>query len=283
MKKASFLKLNSDFEGYNVRSKLSDSHDGEREVYLVYNSGLGHCVLTLFNLSKGRYATDICNKKDIRIAEIELCKKLPKDIFPAVLKTGVSRRSYRRLAWMLQEYYPHNSLRDEAMMQSGLSRTDTLAVTKILLNGLRVLSQLTGGGGHYNLNPDHILLDYDGNDLKGVRIVGMSAAGEPCAGEKDFYDFAPDMHFIRPKPSKAFTHIPPTYMPSACLCSICSQAASAKTCLIRLSKCRQANFDVSYSTRPALLSPIPTCLCLKKLPSQMPTNVCQHTAGSIMS
>ncbi len=30
MKKASFLKRASDFEGYRVGPKLSDSHDGER-------------------------------------------------------------------------------------------------------------------------------------------------------------------------------------------------------------------------------------------------------------
>ena len=201
MKKASFLKRASDFEGYRVGPKLSDSHDGEREVYLVFDGAQSY-TLTLFNLTRGRYASGAGNKKDVRIDEIELCRKLPKDIFPAVVKSGVSRRGPRRLAWMLQQYFAHNTLADEMLMQSGLSRTDTLLVARSLLKGLHALSRITRGGGHYNLKPDHILVDYDGNTLRSVRIIGLSAAGEAYIADRDSVSFSPDMHFTSPEAAK---------------------------------------------------------------------------------
>ena len=84
MKKTPFLKQSSEFEGFRVGKKISSSHDGEREVYLVTDNVDETYVLTLFNLSEGRYASAAKNKRDIKIAEIELCKGLPEEFFPAL-------------------------------------------------------------------------------------------------------------------------------------------------------------------------------------------------------
>ncbi len=208
MKKTPFLKQSSEFEGFRVGKKISSSHDGEREVYLVTDNVDETFVLTLFNLSEGRYASAAKNKRDIKIAEIELCKGLPEEFFPALYQRGVTRRGRRRFAWMLQEYPDCNTLRNEVMMQSGLSRTDTLIVARKLLKGLRVLSQKTAGGGHYNITPDHILLDYDGDTLSSIRIIGTSAAGKPCAGENDFGSVCSDLHFSAPETEKGFYGFP---------------------------------------------------------------------------
>lgn len=53
-------------------------------------------------------------------------------------------------------------------MQGSLSTNDSIQVAIKLTMAFRELSGLTNGGGHYNIRPENIIVDYDHDDLRGV-------------------------------------------------------------------------------------------------------------------
>lgn len=178
------LQIDSQFAGYHVVGKLSTHHDGEREVYLARDSEGKDVALVVYNLMCDRYhdnQSDSGNEPK-PIKEVKICSSLRHKCFPKIIAQGVEECGSNRLAWTAQEYFKGNSLADEMRLQQTLSLTDTVRIARQLTDALCELSDRTGGGGHYDLRPDNIIVEYDLDELKDVHITGMTSAGEPTKG-----------------------------------------------------------------------------------------------------
>lgn len=190
MKTTPILKNNSQFAGYKVVSKLSTNHDGEREVYNVMDADGKDVALVVYNLKCPKYHYQRMSRKRTPnfIEEIRICSELKNKCFPKILGSGIEKVGTGRFGWMAQEFIYGNNLVNEIEMQSSLSLADTIKIAKHMTIALQELSEHRSGGGHYNIRPENVIVDYDGNDLKGVYIVGMANAGMPVLGNPPFKD-----------------------------------------------------------------------------------------------
>lgn len=184
------LKQHTSFAGYTIAGKMSTYHDGDREVYHAVDTGGQEVALIVYNLDCDLcYCEKVSRKREPDfIEEINISERLKSDVFPKVLGKGIEKVGSKRLAWMAKEYRDGNSLTNEIMMQGSLSTKDSIQVAIKLTTALRELSGLTNGGGHYNIRPENIIVDYDHDDLKGGYIVGMTNAGQSFHGKPPFDD-----------------------------------------------------------------------------------------------
>ena len=199
------LKINSRFAGRVVVRKLSTRHDGVREVYLTkWQEGVSEKlgILTVFNLKSKRYEVDGASRKRVPdfIEEVKFLRNRQSDrYFPRVIDCGIERVGTVRLGWMLQHNIDANSLTKEIKLQRGLCMSDVVKVMDVLFSAVDELTRYTRGGGHYNITTDNILLDYDGNDLKGVYLIGLSDMGTSYNGLAPFTDGPRDTRFRAPE------------------------------------------------------------------------------------
>ena len=169
---------------------MSTYHDGDREVYHAVDAGGQEVALIVYNLDCNLYYCEKVSRKRVPdfIEEINVSERLKNEAFPKVLGKGIEKVGRKRLVWMAKEYKDGNSLTNEIMMQGSLSIKDSIQIALKLTTALRELSEITNGGGHYNIRPENIIVDYDHDDLKGVYIVGMTNAGQSFHGKPPFDD-----------------------------------------------------------------------------------------------
>jgi len=216
MKTNSMLQKNSRFAGYSIVERLSKHHEGVREVYRVLNLRSGdEEVMTVFNLKDTRYAVDGVSRKrhpdfidEVRfLMQNKTCSR----IVP-LNEYGISRYNKLRLAWMTQPYLDSNPLADEIRMQRVLSKEDAVKVMKALIEAIIEIRNFTRGGGHYNISLDNILVDYDGDNLRNVWLVGLAGIGTPYNGATSFTNSEVDNRFRAPETTRGiFNHITDVY------------------------------------------------------------------------
>lgn len=212
MERKQLLQNNSQFAGRMVVRKLSTRHDGEREVYLTKSKAVvdgktedaleNLRILTVFNLKSKRYEVDVFSRKRVPdfIEEVKFLRSRQSDkYFPKVIDCGIEKVGNRRLGWMLQQNINANSLTNEIKLQRGLCMSDVVKVMDALFSAVDELARYTRGGGHYNINTDNILLDYDGDELKGVYLIGLSDMGTSYHGSTPFSDEMQDNRFRAPE------------------------------------------------------------------------------------
>lgn len=203
---------NSQFAGYEVVRKLSTRHDGVREVYLAKpqavidgtyeDSEEFYAVLTVFNLKSERYAVDGLSRKRVPdfIEEVKFLRPIErKGSFAPVIGCGIEKVGRRRFAWMAQTNIIANTLADEIRLQRGLCIGDAVKIMQVLFNSIEEIGRFTKGGGHYNITPDNILLDYDGDNLRRVYLIGLSDIGAPYHGSSPVSDGYVDNRFHAPE------------------------------------------------------------------------------------
>lgn len=219
------LKINSQFAGREVVRKLSTRHDGEREVYLTKSKAVvdgktedaleNLRILTVFNLKSKRYGVDGSSRKRVPdfIEEVKFLRSRQSDKhFPKVIDCGIEKVGNRRLGWMLQQNINANSLTNEIKLQRGLCMSDVAKVMDALFSAVDELARYTRGGGHYNITIDNILLDYDGDELKGVYIIGLSDMGSSYHGSTPFSDEMQDNRFRAPETANGvYNHLTDIY------------------------------------------------------------------------
>lgn len=212
------LKINSRFAGRVVVRKLSTRHDGVREVYLTkWQEGVSEKlgILTVFNLKSKRYEVDGAARKRVPdfIEEVKFLRNRQSDrYFPRVIDCGIERVGTGRLGWMLQHNIDANSLTKEIKLQRGLCMSDVVKVMDVLFSAVDELARYTRGGGHYNITTDNILLDYDGDELKGVYLIGLSDMGTSYHGSTPFSDEMQDNLFRAPETANGvFNYITDIY------------------------------------------------------------------------
>ncbi len=219
------IRNNSQFVGRMVVRKLSARHDGVREVYLTKCPAVvegeteyapeNYGILTVFNLKSKRYEVDGASRKRVPdfIEEVKFLRSRQSDKhFPKVIDCGIEKVGNRRLGWMLQQNIDANSLTNEIKLQRGLCMTDVAKVMETLFSAVDEMARYTRGGGHYNITTDNILLDYDGDVLKGVYLIGLSDIGTSYHGSTPFCDEPLDKRFRAPETvNGVFSHLTDIY------------------------------------------------------------------------
>lgn len=219
------LKINSQIAGQMVVSKLSSRHDGEREVYLTKSNAVvdgetedaleSYGILTVFNLKSKRYEVDGSSRKRVPdfIEEVKFLRSQQTyKYFPSVIDCGIEKVGDRRLGWMLQPKIDANSLTNEIKLQRGLCMSDVVKVMEALFSAVDEIARYTRGGGHYNINTDNILLNYDGDELKGIYLIGLSDMGTSYHGSTPFTDEIQDIRFRAPETANGvYNHLTDIY------------------------------------------------------------------------
>lgn len=219
------LKNDSQFAGYTIVRKLSTRHGGAREVYLakpqavidgVYeDSPEFYAVLTVFNLNAKRYDVSGTERKRIPdfIEEVKFLRPIERrGSFPPVIDCGIEKKGFRRLAWMSQTNLVASTLADEIRLQHGLCMEDVVKIMDVLFNSIEEISRFTKGGGHNNITPDNILLDYDGDNLRKVYLIGLTEIGTTYHGLATVSDKNVDNRFRAPETlNGVFNHLTDIY------------------------------------------------------------------------
>lgn len=221
MRRKQLVQNNSQFAGYEVVRKLSTRHNEEREVYLVKCQSDSGCeqgdtldgvgILTVFNLKAKRYEVDGVARKRVPdfIEEVKFlreCKSV--GCFPEIIDCGIEKVGKKRLGWMVQRHVDGISLTDAIHMLGGFCMGYVVMVMKSLFVATELIARYTKGGGHYNINPDNILLDFDKEDLKGVYLIGLSDMGTSYYGTVPFTEKVLDRRFRAPETEQGiFNHL----------------------------------------------------------------------------
>lgn len=211
MEQKQILQNDSEYAGYKIIGKLSHHHDGEREVYRAVD-GVGHSVaLTVFNIRSRRYAADQSTRKrqpDF-IDESRFYKECAaaaghKDVMglPKYLGCGIDTYCHHRYGWVAQEFIDGNSLDVEICRQGFIPIKDALEIVKRISFIVDAAARFTQGGGHYNISTDNIIVRYEGNELKNVRLVGFTNIGTPYSGNAPIEDGEIDNRFRAPETHK---------------------------------------------------------------------------------
>lgn len=225
MERKQLIQNNSQFAGRMVVRKLSTRHDGEREVYLTKSKAVVDSkrkdmpeelgILTVFNLKSKRYVVDGSSRKRVPdfIEEVKFLRSRQSDKhFPKVIDCGIEKVGNRRFGWMLQQNINANSLTNEIKLQRGLCMSDVVKVMEALFTAIDEIARYTRGGGHYNITTDNILLDYDGDELKGVYLIGLSDMGTSYHGSTPFTAELHDNRFRAPESANGvFSHLTDVY------------------------------------------------------------------------
>lgn len=206
------IKNNTQFAGYTVISKLSTRRDGEREVYLAKpqavidgtyeDSEAFYAVLTVFNLKSERYAQDGTSRKRVPdfIEEVKFLRPIERrGSFPPMIGCGIEKVGKQRLAWMAQTNIKGCTLSDEIRLRRGLCIGDVVKVMEVLFSSVEEIARFTKGGGHYNITPDNVLLDYDGDTLNRVYLVGLADIGPSYHGSIPFSQVGAETRFMAPE------------------------------------------------------------------------------------
>ena len=202
-----------------VAEKLSQHHNGEREVYCAYNTQSGKkFALTVFNLKCKRYEVDgIARKRQPDfIEEVRFLTSLGFKCknFVHVEDTGIYRKGSQRLGWMVQDWIQGDTLASEINRLGVFSKKDMVSVMNALAEGIAEIRNFTHGGGHYGLTTDNLLVDYDYDEdcVKGVHIIGLTNIGCSYNGNTPFPLSDIDNRFVPAETKKGiFNHLTDIY------------------------------------------------------------------------
>ncbi len=210
MEMKQILSESSEFKGYQVITKLSTHHDGEREVYQIWYDGWQVAVLTLFDIRCERYAFDSVSKNEIlnSIAEIRFLRE-NKDLegIAEVLDYGVDAYDGHVYAWIVQEYLEDPSIQSIIELNEVIKGKDCAAIGKKVGAIIEKIVTFTEGGGHYNISPEHILVSIEDDELTSVHLIGFSNIGQSYSGKTPIEIKCLDKRFRAPEASKGIFNI----------------------------------------------------------------------------
>lgn len=199
------------FAGYTVVGKLSSHHDGEREVYEAKDSEGRKVALTVFDLKSPRYAVSHSPRKrqpDF-IEEVRFYKECAAAAgyqnvtgFAKYLGSGIETYRSHRYGWVAHEYIEGDSLETEIRRQQVISLKDALEIVKRVSFIVDAVARFTRGGGHYNISANNIIVRYEGDELKDVRLVGFTNIGTSYSGNSPIGEDDLDKRFRAPETHK---------------------------------------------------------------------------------
>jgi serine/threonine protein kinase len=181
------LKIGDTFQGYVIETQM-DLEDGceYREMYAAHTPDEDdeqHVFLTVYSLND---MPETMDTKQIR--EFQICSQLTSRAFPEFIKQGHGDIDGKPIAWMIQEYVQHQKLSDVVPMRV-LSEDNILDLFCDILTGVKELSTRLDHGGHFNLNPDTVIVsDMDCDLDRDIQayLIGLEHASEQCVGAPQF-------------------------------------------------------------------------------------------------
>lgn len=193
---------------HSVKHYLSSHHDGEREVYEAKDSEGRKVALTVFDLKSPRYAVSHSPRKrqpDF-IEEVRFYKECAAAAgyqnvtgFAKYLGSGIETYRSHCYGWVAQEYIEGDSLDEEIRRQEVIPLKDALEIVRRVSFIVDAVTRFTRGGGHYNISADNIIVRYEGDELKDVRLVGFTNIGTSYSGNSPIGEDDLDKRFRAPE------------------------------------------------------------------------------------
>ena len=100
------------------------------------------------------------------------------------------------------EYIEGDSLETEIRRQQVISLKDALEIVKRVSFIVDAVARFTRGGGHYNISANNIIVRYEGDELKDVRLVGFTNIGTSYSGNSPIGEDDLDKRFRAPETHK---------------------------------------------------------------------------------
>lgn len=193
------LKSRRKFDKYIVGRRLESC--GYREVYNVryYDTSL---LLTIYDVEQTPPAlfTDqiLSNDQKPLPREAWLLEQLTGKQFLHVMEVDRKQVGDRELAWFVQEYFYPSTLA-EITAVGNPPRKFIVQAMEMVINGMQELARVSDGG-HFNLNPETVLMIGDERNGPIIRITGLDHAGPGCNGNP-WFDTHTLNHCCRPPES----------------------------------------------------------------------------------
>ena len=212
------LKNESRFGDYEIVTRMSPHHEGEREVYLAENyKNRKMVVMTVFNLGCQRYKSDSVGRKKVpdfidEVAFLRSCNDLSVG-FAKVVDCGITKVGKNKLGWIAQEFCHGAKLSEILRKEKVISLTNTLKIISRLNRAVREIMQFTRGGGHYGISIDNVLVEFDKDEnVTDVKLIGLSNIGASCHGSVPFCSDESDYRFRAPETvNGVFSHLTDIY------------------------------------------------------------------------
>lgn len=173
------LNLNESFAGLRILSLVSKP-SFYREVYEAQASDGKKVYLIVYDNHNSRMLMD----KKGKMKEFTMLSDMTNAAFPKPISIGSLSYRGRAMSYMTAKHFEGMTLR--AMME-GKPMSVRMAVN-IALQVMIAVSELivyTNGGGHYNLNPDTVIVSrVEGGVV--VHLGGLGHVAEPCSGNPPF-------------------------------------------------------------------------------------------------
>lgn len=172
------LNLNESFAGLRILSLVS-KQSFHREVYEALTPKSQKVYLIVYDSHNSRMLMD---KGKMR--EFVMLSKLTNAAFPQPIKIGSLSYRGRAMSYMTAKHFEGTTLR---ALMCGRPLIVSVAVNIALqvMTAVMDLTAYTKGGGHYNLNPDTVIV----SRVKGgviVHLGGLDHVSGPCSGNPPF-------------------------------------------------------------------------------------------------
>lgn len=196
--------------GYTIQRKLSKHHNGVREVYLAKDNQYKDTALTVFDIDDPRYASIEAEGRDAGeyIEEVRFFKE-NQDLegIPCFLDSGIDTYEGHRLCWMAQEYVEGGDLHSLIRTLGKITMEDALTIVKSVGEVVKRVGRFTKGGGHYGISTDNIMVRYDGDEIKDIRLIGFANIGKSYFGNTPINVQNLDKRFRAPESSKGILSV----------------------------------------------------------------------------
>jgi transitional endoplasmic reticulum ATPase len=177
------LLIGETFQDYVIDQQILIDECAYREVYKGHASDdeSNRVFLTIYIKEDMPKNMDTAN-----IHEFDMCSLLQGEHFLKYIDQGEAVIGGMPVAWMATKAVPFQTL-NEWVLKDTPSEDAVLDVFCALLEGVQEITLLMRNGGHYNLNPNTVIVS--NNEEKGKRsvyIVDMGHVSPPCAGTTEF-------------------------------------------------------------------------------------------------
>lgn len=172
------LNLKDPFAGLKVLNLVS-KQSFYREVYEARTSGGAKVYLTVYDNHNSRMLM-----KDGTIREFVMLRELPNPAYPKPYSTGTFSYFGREMSYMTAEYFEGKTLRT-FMGNKPMPVYVAVDIALKVISAMTDIMGYTNGGGHYNLNPDTIILSQVEGEVK-VHLGGLGHVAGSCAGHPPF-------------------------------------------------------------------------------------------------
>lgn len=176
------LTLHQSVMGYTPIEVISEQND-YRGVYVARNNKGSKVFLTVYNTDN--MPVKLRSRPPKEYNDIFSLKN---ELFPRCLLFTTGEYDDKHLTFIVTAYHDYMSLRDVVRYQP-FSQFEAMTITMRLIIGLSELQQYTNGGGHYNINPDTVLLSRNKDNNWIPHLVGLDHVSGPFnSGAADVFD-----------------------------------------------------------------------------------------------